>query len=223
MNLLWYVGIGAAGLVALKIYNSRTASIAASSSGNVSSGGMQSTPLFMGMGGGLSADASPVTGSPLGGDGWSSGAADTGPSDDVLIAQLNKDIALAQIAAQKEIASKGFEGLFPKAGSLGATAGLEPYPLPPDESLLQPLKPIKPKTNHVEAIDFTRQAASKGEAGYMDIYKQAVERGYSANEVAVYMNQAGHKTNSKEVANWIKNKGLRPLQSIEESVKQGIK
>lgn len=125
MNILWYLGIGGAGLIALKLYSNRTAAISADRA--PASGGMTSTPLFMGMGGGT--QASPVSVSPLGGEGWSSGSSDTAPSDDVLIAQIQKEVALAQIAAQKEIAEKGFAGLYPQVGS-GGTAGQPGQPLP---------------------------------------------------------------------------------------------
>lgn len=216
-------------------YRSRAAASAAQAGadggGDTGGAGGVFSPMFMSAGGMPTAAGTPAAIMPLGGEAWTQPVPTSGVSDEVTIAQMQRDIAMAQLAAQQSIADRGFDSLFPTSGSLGATAGIPGYStggrsVVTWDQTLDPNKAIygveqypttkAPKVAQSEAISYAKAALKKGDSGLYSIYNQAQGRGYTDNDVAQIINQARGGTGSgastaSEVRAWIQKQGLKPL------------
>lgn len=185
-----------------------------------SAGGGGFSPMFMSAGGQLNPAPLPS----LGGETWSPGEPTSGQSDEVTIAMMQRDIAMAQIAAQQSIADKGFSNLFPTTSEMGNTGNGGSVLLPPlslqdlyDSPYAGVITPkAKPKATYREGVDFTKQALSQGDAGLRKLYSEATARGYSTGEVASLLNAASGKANTSaninaaksDIQNWITKNNL---------------
>lgn len=193
-----YIAGGAAGYVGVKYIASVKAAPAAEKS---SGGGGGMSPMFMSAGGGGFA-ASPAPLPDLGGDTWGVPESPTGESDEVTIARMQKEIAMAQLAAQQSIAEKGFSNLFPQTSSEGLTGNGNPFALPemqfqgPIDNGSRTIAGSQSKVGYKEAVDYTKSVLGRGESGLKTLYSQAMLRGYSTSDVASMINTASGKSNT---------------------------
>lgn len=114
--ILWGVG----GLLALAVGSRVVAARKGEAPAPATS--QSAMPLFLssGNGGGLASTQIGTTDLPFG-DVWTTPEVPLSENPDVAIANINREIALAQIAAQKDIAKSGFSALLPQNGSAGLT------------------------------------------------------------------------------------------------------
>lgn len=179
----------------------------------------QTTPLFLtGTGSTYSASA---PGAPiLGGEEWAIPTpGDTNaPSDAVLISNNQLQATLAQIAANRAIADKGFELMFRPETNTNNTGNMGSQLLPAsiqDQYNDQPQQ-FYSKPNLTEAVNFVSQKVATGD--YFGIYDAAAKHGYSAAQTAQIITRANELAGNRNVVTaadvnqYTSERGLRPLQ-----------
>jgi len=174
----------------------------------------QMMPMFMQSGGGLNPASAPATVLPLGGESWKPADVPLANNPDVEIAKINREVYLAQIAAQKEIANKGLSYLSPQTGSLGGQAGTPYNQLPgmgqkqfqsvdqgfsgkPPAGFAPPPASRYQKVSDTDAVAFIKEQlqSSGGIKGmgtaYRTIQQEGIKRGYTQQEINALIMKAG--------------------------------
>lgn len=184
---LWAVGGLLAVGAARKVIQAKSGNAAPANSAPTSQSVM---PLFMSGSGGLASTQMGTYDLPLGGEVWSTGDVPLSENPDVAIANINKEVALAQIAAQQDIAKYGFDFLMPRMGSGGLTGNGDGIQLPPLRS--EPLKPKLSTERAIEELQFIKKDTSKSSTQKgLKILGEARTRGYTADETARLLNKSG--------------------------------
>lgn len=178
----------------------------------------QTTPLFMAGTGSMLSPSPPGT-PVLGGESWDIPIPQLGGDESLAISNNEKEVALANIAAQQAIAQKGFEILMRPETSTNNTGNLGTSLLPPSiqDQYNTPLQyPTGGRPSTFEATAFAAQKVASGD--YFGIYDAAKKIGYSAQDTATILNRAyeasGHKQviTAADVNQWASDRGLQKLQ-----------